>query len=279
MADLKPHEEWSDAQERTPVEVDGHDLEMAYRDEGTDEPVVFLHGIPTWSFLWWRVAPPLAGDYRTIVPDLVGYGNSSRRDGFDRSIRAQEEAVEDLLDALDVETVTLVGHDIGGGVALRLAANTDRVERLVLSNAACYDSWPVEFVANLGLPGTASMDPGEFEGQLDFAFGEGSYGEPDPAFVEGMKEPWLREDGRRALARAAVATNTNHTTEIDYDAIDADLLCLWGADDVMQPMSQCDRLVEDLGGRVVGLEEAYHWVVADRAEAYREQLRAFLAQA
>jgi pimeloyl-ACP methyl ester carboxylesterase len=137
----------------------------------------------------------------------------------------------------------------------------------------------VEFVANLGLPGTASMDPGEFEGQLDFAFGEGSYGEPDPAFIEGMKEPWLREDGRRALARAAVATNTNHTTEIDYDAIDADLLCLWGADDVMQPMSQCDRLVEDLGGRVVGLEEAYHWVVADRAEAYREQLRAFLAQA
>lgn len=277
MADTPPdHETWSDDQSETTVTVDGHDLSVAYRDEGDGDPLVFVHGIPTWSYLWRRIAPAFEDEFRVVVPDMLGYGNSDRMDGFDRSVRAQELMLEALLDDLGIETATFVAHDIGGGPALRLAARTDRVSRLILSNAVCYDSWPVEFVSNLGLPGTAEMDPDEFEGQLDFAFGEGTFDEADPAFVEGMKAPWLRDDGRRALARAAVATNTNHTTEIDYDAIDAELLCLWGEDDVMQPMDYAEKLAADVGGEVVGLENAYHWVVEDRPAGYRDELRAFL---
>lgn len=274
--DPPDHETWSAAQSETTVTVHGHELSVAYRDEGDGEALVFVHGIPTWSYLWRRVAPAFEDDYRVVVPDMLGYGNSDRRDCFDRSIRAQEAMLSALFDDLGIEDPTVVGHDIGGSAALRLAAHTDRVPRLVLSNAACYDSWPVEFVNGLGLPDTAEMDSEEFEGQLDFAFGDGTYDEADPAFVEGMKEPWLRENGRRDLARAAVATNTNHTTEIPYDEVDAELLCLWGADDVMQPMSYAERLVDDVGGEVVGLEEAYHWVVEDRPDGYREALRSFL---
>jgi pimeloyl-ACP methyl ester carboxylesterase len=239
---------------------------------------VFLHGIPTWSYLWRRVVPPLESDVRTIAPDLVGYGNSSLRDGFDRSIRAQERAVLDLLDELGLETVSLVAHDIGGGVALRIAANhPDRVDRLVCSNAVCYDSWPVEFVSDLGLPSTASTDRDDLDETFDGAFAGGTYGDADPAFVEGMKAPWLAEGGPRALARAAVATNTNHTTELDYDSITADVLCLWGADDVMQPLSYGERLADDTGGRVVELDDAYHWVVEDRPDAYYDELETFLS--
>lgn len=277
MAESPPdHETWSEQQSETTVTVDGHELSLAYRDRGEGDALIFVHGIPTWSFLWRQVAPAFEDDYRVVVPDMVGYGNSDRRDGFDRSVRAQEQMLEGLLDDLGIETATVVAHDIGGGPALRLAAHTDRIDRLVLSNAVCYDSWPVEFVSNLGLPGTAEMDLDEFEGQLDFAFGEGTFDEADPAFVSGMKAPWLRDDGRTALARAAVATNTNHTTEIDYDAIDADLLCLWGEDDVMQPMDYAERLADDVGGEVVGLENAYHWVVEDRPAGYRDELRTFL---
>jgi pimeloyl-ACP methyl ester carboxylesterase len=287
VSDDRPdHEAWTAAQTETTVSVDGHDLTMAYRDSAgvadapatdEDDPVVFLHGIPTWSYLWSGVVPPLEGDLRAVVPDLVGYGNSARHSGFDRSIRAQEEAVLGLLDHLGVESASFVAHDIGGGVALRVAANhPERVDRLVVSNAVCYDSWPVEFVTDLGLPGTASTDTDELEATLDGAFADGTVGEADPAFVAGMKAPWLREDGPRALARAAVATNTNHTTELDYDAITADTLCLWGADDVMQPLSYGERLADDTGGRVVELDDAYHWVVEDRPTAYREELAAFL---
>jgi haloalkane dehalogenase len=286
MHDVDPmdHEQWSDEQETTNVIVDGHSVRMAYRDAGPterDEPrdtLVFVHGVPTWSYLWRRVAPAFEDEFRVVVPDMVGYGNSSFREGFDRSIRAQEAALDDLLDHLGVDSFTFVGHDIGGGAALRFAAHQpDRVSRFVASNLVCYDSWPVEFIVNLGLPRTERMDREEFVGQLDFAFADGAAAdEPDPAFVDGMKAPWLREGGQRAIARAAVATNTNHTTEIDYDAIEAELCCLWAEDDVMQPIEYGERLADDVGGEVVRLSGAYHWVPEDVGAEYREELAAFL---
>lgn len=282
-ADPIDHETWSDEQEATTVSVDGHSVRMAYRDAGpTDreaprDTLVFVHGIPTWGYLWRRVAPAFEDEFRVVVPDLVGYGNSSTREGFDRSIRAQEEALDGLLADLGVESFSFVAHDIGGGAALRLAAHQPgRVERFVASNLVCYDSFPVEFISNFGLPRTEGMDREEFVGKLDFAFAEGAYGEADPGFVEGMKAPWLREDGQRALARAAVSTNTNHTMEIPYGDIEAQLLCLWAEDDVMQPVEYGERLADDVGGEVVRLSEAYHWVPEDAATEYRRELAAFL---
>jgi pimeloyl-ACP methyl ester carboxylesterase len=280
MSDTPDHEAWTAAQEEVTVRVDGHDLTVAYRDAGAGEetPTVFLHGIPTWSFLWRRISPALEDERRTVVPDLVGYGNSDRRDSFDRSIRAQEHMLQQLVDTLELGVINLVAHDIGGGVALRYAAHhPERVESLVLSNAVCYDSWPVEFISNLGLPKTAGMAPEKLESTLDSAFRKGLVtDDPDESFIEGIEEPWLRADGPRALARAAVATNTNHTTEIAYEHIDARVLCLWGADDVMQPLSYGERLAEELDGEVETLSPAYHWVVEDQPDAYREALRAFL---
>ncbi|MDS0475570.1 alpha/beta hydrolase [Natrinema sp. 1APR25-10V2] len=277
------HETWSDAQSSATVSVDGHDLEVAYHEDGPEEsgdpPVVFVHGIPTWSFLWRDIVAEVAEDRRTIAPDMVGYGNSAMSDDFDRSIRAQEAMLESLLEALDVDRIALVAHDIGGGVALRFAAhNPETVDQLVLSNAVCYDSWPVEFVSNLGLPSTAELDRGELEGRLDGAFVEGAYGEADPEFVDGMKAPWLTDEGHVSLVRNAVATNTNHTTEIDYGAITAETLLLWGEDDVMQPYAYAERLADDLAdAELAPLSDAYHWVPEDRSDAYAERLREFLS--
>ncbi|MDF9744002.1 alpha/beta fold hydrolase [Natrinema salsiterrestre] len=279
------HETWSEEQASTTVSVDGHDLEVAYHNDGpaqSDEPpVVFVHGIPTWSFLWRDIVPAVAEDRRTIAPDMVGYGNSAMRDGFDRSIRAQEEMLAALLDDLDVEEIALVAHDIGGGVALRFAAhNPEMVDQLVLSNAVCYDSWPVEFVSNLGLPSTADLEREELEGRLDAAFVEGAYGEADPEFVDGMKAPWLTDEGHLSLVRNAVSTNTNHTTEIDYGAITAETLLLWGEDDVMQPYGYAERLAGDIAdAELAPLSDAYHWVPEDRSDAYADRLREFLGEA
>lgn len=278
------HETWSRRQDSTAVSVDGHVLDVAYYEDGTSNegpPVVFLHGIPTWSFLWRDVAPALADERRVVAPDLLGYGNSATHDGFDRSIRAQEAMLDELLDHLDVDAVDLVAHDIGGGVALRYAVHEpDAVRQMVLSNAVCYDSWPVEFINDLGLPGTdRETTLEELEGKLEFAFDGGVYAEEaDPEFLEGMKAPWLSEAGKRSLCRNAVATNTNHTTELDYGAVAADTLLLWGDDDVLQPVDFAERLADDVpvDAEVVALDRAYHWVVEDRTDAYREHLRSFL---
>jgi pimeloyl-ACP methyl ester carboxylesterase len=275
------HETWTDAQSSVMVSVDGHDVAIAYYEDGPAdaEPVVFLHGVPTWGFLWRGIAPELGDEYRVVVPDLVGYGNSANHEGFDRSVRAQEQALDGLLDALGIDKAHLVAHDIGGGVALRFAAHQpERVGKLVCSNVVCYDSWPVEFIVETGLPKTAGLSDEELDGMLEFAFADGAHGEADPDFVAGMKYPWLERDGGKvALARAAVSTNTNHTTEIPYDQISADLLCLWAENDQMQPIDYGERLADDVGGEVVRLDESFHWVPEDRAATYREDLRAFLA--
>lgn len=277
---MTTYDEWTEAQDGTTVSVDGHELDVAYYDEGSGEPVVFLHGIPTNSFLWRDAIEPIAEERRVVVPDMLGYGNSSMRDGFDRSIRAQEEMIADLLSSLGVETASLVGHDLGGGVFLRYAVHRpDAVEALVLSNSIAYDSWPIQLVTDLGLPETArenSVD--EIQGMLDDLFRDTLYGdEPSEEFVEGMKAPWDSEDGVTSVVRNAIATNTSHTTEIDPGAVTAETLLLWGAEDEFQPIDWAERLQEDVNGaELVGLDEANHWVMEDRPDAYREELRSFL---
>ncbi|WP_137285945.1 alpha/beta fold hydrolase [Halorussus salinisoli] len=274
------YDEWSAAQEAETVSVDGHDLDVAYYDEGSGDPVLFLHGIPTNSFLWRDVSQPITEERRAIVPDMIGYGNSSMYDGFDRSIRAQEVMIDELIHALDLDTVSLVGHDLGGGVLLRYAVhNPDAVDRLVLSNSVAYDSWPIPLITDLGLPDTVEeTSVEELQQMLDDTFTETlSRDEPREGFLEGMTTPWRSEEGLVSLVRNAIATNTNHTTEIEPEAVTAETLLLWGVDDEFQSIEYAERLRDDIGdAELTGLDDATHWVMEDRPEAYREELSSFL---
>lgn len=274
------HEEWTDRQESATVAVDDHEVEMAYYESGGEgKPVVFLHGIPTWSYLWRHVVAALEddGERRVIAPDMVGYGNSEKRDGFDRSLRAQEDALIDLLGQLGVDEFDFVAHDLGGGIALRVAWHTDRIRKLVLSNAVMYDSWPVEFVTDLGLPSNINdMSVDDVTSLGEAAFRQ-TLVDADDDFVEAMVSRYASEEGKISLSRNAVATNTNHTTEIDYDAVEAETLCVWGENDEFQPIEYAERLDDDLknSAGVVGLE-AQHWVPEDRPEEYAERVVDFL---
>jgi pimeloyl-ACP methyl ester carboxylesterase len=274
------YSDWESQQDHAAVTVDGHTLDVAYYDEGQSDPVVFVHGIPTNSFLWQDVVGPIAEERRVVVPDMLGYGNSSMADTFDRSIRAQERMLEELVSVLDLGTISLAGHDLGGGVALRYASHSpDLVDQLVLSNAVAYDSWPVDTITELGLPETAQeKDVQDIQQLLEKMFRNTLATDgPDEAFLEGMKTPWASEEGVTSLVRAAIATNTNHTTEIDPGTITAETLLLWGADDEFQPIEYAHRLDDDIAdSTLTGLDDATHWVMADRPDAYRDELADFL---
>ena len=276
---MPSYDEWTRAQDSATVTVDDNEVEVAYYEAGDGDPVVFLHGIPTNSYLWRDVIDPVAEERRVVVPDMIGYGNSSMYDGFDRSLRAQERALEGLLEDLGVSTPALVGHDLGGGVCLRYAAHEpDAVEKLVLSNSVAYDSWPIETVTDLGLPETArENDVADIQGMLEGLFGQTLAGEASEEFLEGMKAPWASEEGVTSLVRNAAATNTNHTTEVDPSDVTAETLLLWGADDEFQNVEWAERLEEDVADAdLVALDDAVHWVMEDRPEAYRERLAEFL---
>jgi pimeloyl-ACP methyl ester carboxylesterase len=137
-------------------------LNVAWTDLGQGEPVMLLHGIPTWSFLYNEVIPLLARHSRVIAPDFLGHGYSDRRDFFDRSLSAQTDMIIRLMDHLDIARADFVGHDTGGGVALIMAIHDpERVARLVLTNVVAYDPWPIDDMIALGNPNWRSKSPRE----------------------------------------------------------------------------------------------------------------------
>jgi len=116
------------------LEHDG--LRMHYLDEGAGEPLLCLHGEPTWSFLYRRMIPPLARVARVVAPDYLGFGRSDKPAEigwytFDRHYAS----ILRLVEALDLRSLTVVVQDWGGPIGLRLAVEeSDRVERLVIMN-------------------------------------------------------------------------------------------------------------------------------------------------
>jgi pimeloyl-ACP methyl ester carboxylesterase len=276
------HETWREGQSTARVRTRHHAFDVAYHEGGDGDalPTLFVHGIPTWGFLFRDVCGAAA---HHLVPDLVGYGYTQHvgGGGYDRSIRVQEQVLRSLLDSLGYDGVQVVAHDIGGGVALRLACHTDLVERLVLSNAVCYDAWPTEFINDLANPAAArDWDRADVESILDKDFAAGTYDPADATeeFVEGMKAPYLERDRSYvALSRNASATNPNHTTELDLSAVSAPTMLLWGDDDGEIGPAWAERLADDLPvEEFVRLSEAKHWVMQDRTDAYRAALADFL---
>jgi len=98
----------------------GHD--MAYVDEGTGDPVVFLHGNPTSSYLWRNIMPALADSYRIIAPDLIGMGDSGKPD-IAYTYPDHAAHLHGLLDALNLQNVTLMIHATPGALIPPAAAD------------------------------------------------------------------------------------------------------------------------------------------------------------
>lgn len=271
--------EWAASQRSVEVEVDGHDVEVAYYDEGEGDPVVFLHGIPSNSYLFQKVIGPVEAERRVVVPDMIGYGNSSMYDGFDRSLRAQEVMLERLFEALDLGSIDYVGHDIGAAIGVRYAVhNPERVGRFVLSQGSLYDSWPVDFMMDLGLPTIPREKSVEEMQEVVEGIFRAMVKEPaSDEFMEGMLEPWNSEEGVVSLVRNCSALNTNHTTEVDHSAIQADTLCLWGVDDDGNTTIElAERLAADVATCEVRGIAGGHWITEDNPEGYREGLAEFI---
>lgn len=274
---------WREFQRRQQIAEFG-DTYVSYLEDGiAGPPVVLLHGIPTWSYLWTPILDPLIRGARVLAPDLPGFGFSDKRDRFDRSIARQAELVDAWMARIGLESAAIVGHDIGGGVALRLATLFPaRVQKLCVINTVCYDSWPVELMLQLGHPLanrrlSAAMAVRLLKGALRGGFAK----RPPAALLDGLLAPYSTEVGKLSLIRNAAALNTNLTTEIAplLPSIRIPTLILWGEDDVFQPVAYGERLAWDIpGAKFVRISGARHFAMADRPRHIAAQLSAFLSQ-
>jgi haloalkane dehalogenase len=116
-------------------------LRLAHRDEGDGAPVVFMHGEPTWSFLWRKVIAPVRdAGFRCVAPDLAGFGASDKPIdigwySYDRHTQIAATLLEDL----DLRDATMVVHDWGGPIGLRLAVeHPQRISRLVILDTGLF---------------------------------------------------------------------------------------------------------------------------------------------
>lgn len=118
-------------------------LRIAYLDEGPADgpPVWFMHGEPTWSFLWRTVFPAVRdAGFRCIVPDMAGFGRSDKPTEFGwYTYDAHTAVMAELLEHLDLTGATMVVHDWGGPVGLRLAVeHAERFDRLVVLDTGLF---------------------------------------------------------------------------------------------------------------------------------------------
>ena len=135
---------WLDRTEY-PFESNYLDLEpgqLHYVDEGEGRPILFLHGNPTWSFLYRKVIEGLSEEFRCVAPDYFGFGLSDKPRHWSYRPEDHAQIVEQFVDELGLEDITLVVHDWGGPVGLSYAQNNpENVHSLVIANTWL---WPVE---------------------------------------------------------------------------------------------------------------------------------------
>src|SRR3954468_8041732 len=137
-----------------PWEIDLHGHKVVYRMIGDGPPVVLIHGMVNSSRHWRGVAERLADRYTVIAPDLVGHGDSATPRG-DYSLGAHATVIRDLLSALGIERATVVGHLLGGGVAMVFFWQCpERGERLALVSSGALGREVSPLLRGAAVPGS-----------------------------------------------------------------------------------------------------------------------------
>lgn len=125
------------------VSQDGTPLRLAYRERGHGKPVLMIHGFGANAYTWRHLEPILAQTHRVIAVDLKGFGRSDKPLDKRYSVRDQAALLAQFIEQKNLKDVTLVGHSLGGGVALVLALDENekrrkRIARLVLIDSVGY---------------------------------------------------------------------------------------------------------------------------------------------
>jgi len=257
---------------------------MHYVDEGHGDPVLLLHGEPTSSFLWRKIIPQLPG--RVVAPDLIGFGRSDKPEdvgwySYDRHV----DSIARLVQELDLTGLTLVVHDWGGPIGLRVAVeHPERVDRLVLLNtgigggSAPSERWLRfrEVVRELG----GALDIGRL---VEAGTAQGLDDDVRAAYDAPFPTP---ESKAGALAfPEMVPTEPEHPNTAPMNKVrdalrkwDKPALVVWGAEDTILPDGIARAMVELIPGArgPVLLGGASHFLQEDRPDEVADAIRGLL---
>jgi pimeloyl-ACP methyl ester carboxylesterase len=138
-------------------QLDLHGHRAIYRIAGSGPPVVLIHGMVNSSRHWEGVALRLADDYTVVAPDLIGHGDSATPRG-DYSLGAHAASIRDLLTAIGIDRATIVGHSLGGGVAMQFFYQfPQRTERLALVSSGGLGPAVSPLLRSAAVPGASAL--------------------------------------------------------------------------------------------------------------------------
>ena len=267
-----------------PRYVEAGDVRIHYVDEGPrDAPtLLFVHGNPTWSYMWREPIAALSKQGRRCVAfDHMGFGRSDKPPHLGRySLQAHIEHARRLVEQLDLSDVTLVAHDWGGPVGL--GAMLDHVDRL--SSAVLINTWAWElpsfvppFIREFRTEGLGEILVLGGNLFVESIPGGMANRDTDPVMMEAYRAPfpdyWSRV-GMLAFQRDIPFTERDRSAALmgsiheRLEQLDIPVTLVWGMrDPVFQPvfMDQWRELFPD--ARVVELEDAAHFVPEDRPDA------------
>jgi pimeloyl-ACP methyl ester carboxylesterase len=275
---------------RETIRLHGH--EVSFLREGSGPVILLIHGVTSGSATWERAISLLARDHTVIAPDLLGHGESAKPRG-DYSLGGFAAGLRDLLSALDIERATVVGHSLGGGIAMQLAYQfPERVDRLVLVASGGLGREVSFILRAASLPGSELLLPliaprwmaaagrvvGGVLGRLGLELGadlegmsRGYASLTDPqarrAFVHtvrGVIDPW----GQRVSARDRLYLTQAMPT-----------LLVWGARDRIIPVHHALAAREAMpGSRLEILENGGHFPHNDQPLWFCEVVTTFMEE-
>jgi pimeloyl-ACP methyl ester carboxylesterase len=252
-------------------------------------PVVLLHGFGTSSFLWRSLAPEIALASRTAFAiDLFGHGESDRPFDADFGIAAQAELVDRALTALRLPKAAVVGIDLGGAVALRLAASRpERVERLFLINPIALDEIPAGDVRTLQR-NTARFAFRSSRGVLGAAPILGDLLRKSVANEAHMPDklvarylaPYVGAEGLNHLLLLARSIDDEDMEDADLGTLSQPTLIVWGEQDALVDPKFPGRLADTIpGSRLVRLPGVGRLVPEEAPDAVLNLLLEFIGAA
>lgn len=243
--------------------------------------MVLVHGTPSWSYLWRRVAPLLAVDFTVHLFDLLGYGDSEK--GGDVSIAAQERMLKELLDLWGLERPQIAGHDIGGAIVLRAHLIEGRdFERIALVDAVVFNPWltPTTTHIRAHLDTYRTMPVHIYEQVVRAHLRTAVHRPLDEENLAGYMEPWTGAAGQAAYFAKIAQFEEADTAELEplLATIKVPTLIVWGENDDWIAPGVADRLQRAIAeSRVRLIAGAGHFCTDDAPEAVADVLRGFFS--
>jgi haloalkane dehalogenase len=268
-------------------ELDG--LRLAHLDEGQGPPVVFVHGEPTWSFLWRKVIPPVRdAGYRCIAPDLAGFGRSDKPVDDDwYTYDRHTETIARLVEDLDLRDATIVVHDWGGPIGLRVAVeHAERISRIVIMDTGLFTGH--QKMTDTWLAFQAFVESAE-ELPIGLLIRRACKRDPGDEVTAAYEAPFPNEDskaGARAFPRILPTSPEMPGAEAGQRVLEAlrsdtrPKLILWADSDPVLTLETGERFAAVLGAEIDHvIPDAGHFLQEDAGAEIGELIAGWLGPA